>query len=359
MRMRNSISILSTLCFILAMSLAASAQATPTSTRPAGVGSATEGVPTRGTGGGGASLKLSVVDENNARLDRQAVVKLYDETMKHPTWQPTSKDSDTIFDSLGVGKYDLEVSALGFLTARKDFEIVGKRQLDPTKLTIVLHPDPDAIELTGADTSMNPKASKEAEKGLSDMKLGKLPDAQKHLESANKESPTSAYPNFLLGYLYFEQNKLPQAQDYLAKATTIDPHDVQALNLLGRLHLSQHDFAGAKTVASQAIAVSADNATAHGILADAYLNQGDFKNALDEADIALTKGKSPASSAQIVKGQALANLGRDDEAIQALKTYLQSAPDTAAGPQVQQFMAAVEQRRAASTPSTTPPPAKQ
>ena len=326
----------------------------PTSALPAGVATATAGVSSRGTGGG-ATLKLSVVDDNNARLDRQAVVKLYDETVKRPTWQPTSKDSDTVFDGLSVGKYDLEVSALGYLTARKDFEIVGKRQLDPTKLTVVLHPDPDAIDLTGSDASMSPKASKEADKGLSDLKLGKLPDAQKHLESASNQAPNSAYPNLLLGFLYFEQNKTPEAQTYLTKATTADPHDVQALNLLGRLHLSQRDFAGAKTAAEQAIAASPDNATAHGILADAYLNQSDFKNALAEADVALAKGKSTASSAQIVKGQALANLGRDDEAIQTLKTYLQSAPDTAAGPQVQQFIAAIEQRRSPA-PTSAPAP---
>ena len=58
--------------------------------------------------------------------DRQAVVKLYDETMKHPTWQPTSKNSDTTFDGLSVGKYDLEVSAIGYLTARKGISRLGQ-----------------------------------------------------------------------------------------------------------------------------------------------------------------------------------------------------------------------------------------
>ncbi len=335
------------LAIVLSVTAITAAAQQPSSPLPAGVATATAGVSSRGTGGG-QTLSLSVVDPGNARLDRQAVVKLYDETMKHPTWQPTSKNSDTTFDGLSVGKYDLEVSAIGYLTARKDFEIVGKRQLDPTKLTIVLHPDPDAADLSGSDAGMTPKASKEVERGLSDLKSGKLPEAQKHIESASSQAPSSAYPNFLLGYLYFLQNKVDQSQTYLTKATTLDPHDVQALNLVSRLRLAQRDYPGAKTTAEQAIAASPDNATAHGLLADAYLNQGDFKNALAEADMAIAKGNSGASSAHIVRGQALANLGRDDEAIQTLKTYLQSAPDTASGPQVEQFIAAIQARHPAA-----------
>jgi Tfp pilus assembly protein PilF len=348
--------ILSIILSVSALAITAGAQQ-PSSPLPAGVATATAGVSSRGTGGG-ATLRLSVVDPNNSRLDRQAVVKLYDETVKRPTWQPTSKDSDTTFDGLSVGKYDLEVSAIGYLTARKDFEIVGKRQLDPTKLTIVLHPDPDAVDLSGSDAGMTPKASKEVERGLSDLKSGKLPEAQKHIESASNQAPTSSYPNFLLGYLYFLQNKVDQSQTYLTKATTLDPHNVQALNLLSRLRLSQRDYAGAKTTAEQAVAASPENATAHGLLADAYLNQGDYKNALAESDLAIAKGKSGASSAHIVRGQALANLGRDDEAIQTLKAYLQDAPDTASGPQVEQFIAAIEQRHPGA-PASAPPTPKQ
>lgn len=309
----------------------------------------------KGTGGG-VMLVLSVVDEKMGRLDRPAFVKLYDENLKHTTWQSTAKNSEANFDELQVGKYDVDVNAVGYLTGHKEIEVTQLRQRVQMKVQVVLHPDPDAVELNAADASMPGKAGKEAERGISDIMSGKVKDAQKHLEAAYNQAPSSARANFLLGYVYFQQNDFDHARTYLSKATTLDPHDIQALNLLGRLQLVKQDYAGAKTTLEQAIAADPESATAHGLLAAAYLNQNDFKGALAQADLAVAKGKTTASNAQIVRGEALAHLGRDDEAIQALKTYLQSAPDTAAGPGVQQLIAALEQRHgSAPAPAAEPP----
>jgi len=348
--------ILSALFLFLATIATAHAQGTPTSPRPAGVATATSNIPMHGSAGG-VSLVLSVVDENMGRLDRRAMVGLLDENTKHNSWQQTSKGSEVTFDELGVGKYDVQVSAYGYITARKEIEVSSLRQKEQMKVQVVLHPDPDAVELKATDASMPEKASKEAERGISDLMFGKFPDAQKHLENALKQAPSSGYANFLLAYLYFQQNNLDQAQTYLTKATTLDPHNIQALNLLGRLQLSRQDWAGAKTTLEQATAADPENPTAHGLLADAYLNQGDYKNALAQADLAIAKGKSAASNAEIVRGEALANLGREDEAIQALNTYLKAAPDTVSGPQVREFIATLEQRRP-SPPASTPQPTK-
>jgi Flp pilus assembly protein TadD len=328
--------------FFLALTLTASAQQ-PTSPLPAGVASQTQGVPMHGSGGG-VSIVLSVLDEAMAHIDEQAMVRLYDENIKHASWQPTAKNSETTFDELGPGKYDLQVNAPGYLIGRKDVEISSVRQPQRMEVKLILHPDPDAVELGTPDASMPDKAKKEAEHGISDLKFGKVKDAQKHLENACNQSPSSAYANFLLGYFYFQQNDFDYAQTYLTKATTLDAHDIQALNLLGRLRIAQRDYAGAKTTLEQAVSADSENATSHALLADAYLNLGDYKNAVAEADFALAKGKRSGSNAQIVRGQALANLGRDDEAIQTLNAYLQAAPDTAAGPQVQQLIAALQER---------------
>jgi predicted Zn-dependent protease len=346
--------IFSVLSLFLAITVAAHAQATPTSPRPAGIATETANIPMHGSAGG-VTLVLSVVDEHTNRLDRQAMVGLYDENTKRNAWQQTSKGSEATFDELGVGKYDVQVTAYGYITGRKEVEVTSLRQREQMKVQVVLHPDPDAVELKAANESLPEKANKEAQRGVSDLEFGKLQDAQKHLDNALKQAPSSAYANFLLGFLYFRENHLDQAQTYLTKATTLDPHDVQALNLLGRLYLARQDFANAKTTMEQATAADPENPTAHGLLADAYLNQSDYKNALAQADLAIAKGKSTASNAEIVRGEALANLGRDDEAIQALNTYLNAAPDTVAGPQVREFIAAIQQRHPNSPASTTQP----
>ncbi len=316
----------------------------------AGVATTMSNKPITTRSGGVAAVTLSVLNEKMAPLDRQAVVKLLDENTKTPSWQPILENSEATFE-VGLGKYDFEVSAVGYLTGRK--ELLVSSILQPVPVKIVLLRDPDAPELDNGIASVPGKANKEAKRGVSDLKSGRTKDAQKHLDAAYKEASSSAYVNFLLGYLSLQQNELERAQTYFQKATSLDPHDVQALDLLGRLYLAKRDFATASTTLQQAIATDPENAPAHSFLANAYLNQSDYKNALAQADLAIEKSKSTASAAQIVRGEALANLGRNDEAIQALKTYLQAAPDTTSAPPVRELIATLE-ARSPDKPSAEP-----
>jgi predicted Zn-dependent protease len=324
------------ICFLFAV-VTAHAQG---SASVGGSATALSNVPMNGTAGI-EPLMLSVVDEKLVGLNQPATVKVVSENTKQVEWQ-TSKAPEIRFEDLGPGKYEVEVSSLGYLTARKEVQLVGVSR--PIHVQIVLRADPDAVHLNAADESLPPKASKEVEKGISDLTAAKAKDAEKHFESACKSAPDNARTNFLLGYALFQQNEFDRAQTSLAKAVAIDPKDIQALNLLGRLRLARHDFAGAKTTLQAAIGISADNPTAHALLADAYLNLADYKSALAETDFAIEKGASKATNVQIVRGEALADMGRDDEAIDALNEYLKLAPDSLAAPQVRQLVGTIEQR---------------
>lgn len=317
----------------------------------AGAATSMSSIPMKGTAGI-EPLMLSVVDEKLTHLDRPATVKVYNENTKQVEWQ-TVKSSEIRFEDLGPGKYEVEVSAVGYLTARKEIQMLGESH--PVHVQVVLRTDPDAVALDAADAALPAKAGKEVEKGIADLKSEKPQDAQKHFENACKVAPDSSRANFLLGYALFQENDFEHAQAPLAKAVTIDPKDIQALNLLGRLSLARHDFARAKTTLQQAIAVSPENPMAHALLADAFLNLADYKSALAESDLAIDKGASKATNVQIVRGEALGDLGRDDEAIEALKEYVQLAPDSPAVPQVRQLIVTIEQRRPAAR---TAPPAK-
>jgi Flp pilus assembly protein TadD len=326
------------ICFVFAV-VPAFAQG-PGGAAVGGNATALSNIPMNGTAGI-EPLMLSVVNEKLIRLDRPATVKVISENTKQVEWQ-TSK-GEIRFEDLGPGKYEVEVSALGYLSTRKEVQLLGESR--PVHVQIVLHPDPDAVTLSGADEGLPPKASKEVEKGISDLQSEKPKDAQKHFENACKIAPDSARTNFLLGYALFQQNDFGGAQSSLAKAVAIDPKNVQALNLLGRLRLARHDFAGAKTTLQTAIGISPENPTAHAFLADAYLNLADYKSALAETDLAIEKGASKATNVQIVRGEALADMGRDEEAIEALNDYLKLAPDSPAAPQVRQLIGNIEQRR--------------
>jgi tetratricopeptide (TPR) repeat protein len=320
------------------------------------VGSVLSGVSTRGVEGG-ASIVVSVFDDVDTHLDRQAAVKLYDEARKVAIWQATEDTSSaTTFGDLAFGKYELEISAVGYLTAHKEIQLDSV--LRPAQVQIILRRDPAAVELTAADAALPAKASKETRRGIADLKSGKLKDAQKQLDAAYKIVPSNAQVNFLLGYVSFQQSNFAQAQTYLSKASTLDPHNIQALDLLGRLYLLRKDYAAAQTILEQAVATDPENWMAHNLLGDVYLNQHDYNNAVVQSDLAIEQGKRAAGSSQIVRGEALADLGRDKEAIQALQAFLQSEPESPSAQQAHQLISTIEQRASKAQPVSVQPATK-
>jgi tetratricopeptide (TPR) repeat protein len=288
---------------------------------------------------------VSVADERRAHLDRQAVVKLTDETRLKSLWQATSETSDTTFVDLTPGKYAVEVSAIGYLTQRKEVTVADL--LHSTSLQITLQRDPEAIDFNAMNEGLPGKVVKENKRAISALSIGKLKDAQKHLDAAYKIAPSSSRINFLMGYLSFEQKNLEQAQIYLEKATTLEPRNVQALTLLGRVYLQNGKNSEAQAVLQRAVGIDAENWNAHNLLADAYLRQNDYSNALTHADLAIATGKAGSVTAQIIRGEALANMGRDQEAIQALTSYLQNAPGSPTVPQVRDLITQVQNHSAA------------
>jgi tetratricopeptide (TPR) repeat protein len=290
---------------------------------------------------GGAILVVTVLDGAGARLKHQSVVKLVNQSNQNTNWQATTDQSETMFGDLAFGKYQLEVSAVGYLTAHKEFEVTSPIHTIP--ISITLQPDIAAIDLYAPIPPISPRASRETKHAIASLESGKLRDAEKHLQAAQSSAPESANVDFLLGYLSFQQNDFNRAQSYLSKSASLDPHNVRAFNLMGRLRLTQKDYAGARTVLEQAVAADPGSWMAHYLLADALLMLHDYEKALEQAEIALQKSNS-SNAAQIVRGQAFASLGRDQEAAEALNSYLQKAPGSPVAPQVRDMVVQLEHR---------------
>ena len=331
--------------------------------QPAAPGSATgratmdSNVPMHGSPGG-ASVVVSVFaekDEKHIPLDRQAVIKFYDETRKSTTWQTTISDtSEATFVDLAFGKYEIEVSAVGYVSGHSEADIINL--FTPTKVKVVLHPDPAATDLDAANAPLPAKANKEVRHAISYLKSGNLPGAEKQLDAAYKLAPDNAQVNFLLGYLYLQKKDLDGAQTSLIKATTLDPHGSQALDLLGRVYLVRRDYGQAQKILEQATAADPEDWMAHNLLSDAYLNQQSFDKALTESDLALERGRRKGAYApQIVKGEALADLGSNLEAIQELRSYLQHEPNSASLPRVRDLILMLEHRDSNASAITAEP----
>jgi len=265
-------------------------------------------------------------ERSGVRLDRQALIKVVRSADQIAIWQTTENTSRSVFSNLPLGSYEAEVSAVGYLGARLELQVI----LGTTNVQIVLDRDPNAVHLDVSDKLISSNARKEARRAVDSLKSGDLRAAQKHLDAAYKLAPSSPDLNFLLGYLYFQKKNYAQAGTYLVTAAELRPHNAQTLNLLGRTDLARNDYAAARSALEQAVLEDADNWLTHNLLADTYLRQKNYEQARDEAQLAITKGQKAGeqagSAAQLVLGQALVALGQDEEGIEAFNVFLKQSP---------------------------------
>jgi len=299
---------------------------------------------------GEALILISVFGENGrTHLDRQSVLKITNQITHVETWQTTADRSEAALGLL-FGKYEIEVSAVGYLSERK--EVQANNTLITTRMDVVLHHDPSAVDLDIADAAMPPKARGQAKHAVSALKSANLKEAQKNLAAAYKLAPSNPDINYLLGYVAYEQKDLAQARNYLATATNLNSHSVRALILLGQVEFAQGDYPAAATVLERAVDADSENWMAHNLLANAYLKLKKYDGARQQGELAIAKGKAGANTANLTLGQALVNLGKKEEGIQALKAFVQNSPKDPTVPQVRDLIAMLERPNAGPLPGT-------
>ncbi len=299
--------------------------------------------------GTGVLVFTVFAERSSVHLDRQALLKLVNLNNQSATWQTTEDTSQGVFTNVPFGSYDVEISAVGYLSLHKELQVMNS--LRAAEIDIVLHRDPEAINFDAADAVLSPKARKATKRAVSALKSGNFNAAAKQLDEAYQLSPTSPDLNFLLGYLYFQKKDFTRAGSYLATATSLNPRNAQALLLLGRTGLERQDYPVARSALEQAVLADADNWLPHNLLADAYLHQENYDKARDEAQIAIAKGKNTASPAQLVLGQALLSLGQDQEGIRALKVFLEESPRHPMAGQVRTLIAEVQEQQSSLAPA--------
>jgi len=203
-------------------------------------------------------LLVAVFGENKTALDRQAVVKALNKDTQKVAWETTTGKSEATLTNLSAGAYEVEVSAVGYLTAKLEVQSQDANSL--YKVSVDLKKDPAAVDLNvPIEQQMPAKARKEISQGVAALNSGKLKDAHKRLSAANELLPTNPEVKFLLGYLFFQEKDFQQSETYLLAASTLDPHNGQALALLGRLQIQRQDYAAARNTLEQATTVDPEN----------------------------------------------------------------------------------------------------
>jgi tetratricopeptide (TPR) repeat protein len=297
-------------------------------------------------------LLITVVDEKGKHLDRQAVVKLHDKKRNIDTWDTTGSDSDILFCQIDFGDYEIDASAVGYLAEHKAVHLSGL--ITERELKLVMHKDAMAVDLNAPEAAMPANARREMKLAVNALRSGNFKEAQKQLDKAYKLAPSNAQVNFLFGYLSMAHKDMDKAETYLSRAVTLDPHSAQALTLLGRVQLERKEYDAAGKTLEQAVAADSTYWMAHYLLGDVYIKQKEQEKAREQAQLAIDYGKGLGSLAELVLGQALANLGKNAEAIQALKLFIQNNSSNTAIPQVNELIAKLEDRLNGRTPPPTP-----
>ncbi|HTS10738.1 MAG TPA: tetratricopeptide repeat protein [Candidatus Limnocylindrales bacterium] len=261
----------------------------------------------------------------------------------------TTVSGDAILSGMpGYGPYTVSVTAAGFETATKDFEYNAASGRVEVDVTLHALPAPGSTNSQPSpEPPLDPKTQEHVQKGLAAMQSGKFDEAQKEFIEARKHSPQNAQVCYLLGAAYQKGKDLKNAQLYLEKAVSIDPDHVQALVALGQLHDQQKDYAAAIPPLEKAATLDGKEWLARWVLADAYLRTGQPEKAAKSAQAAVELGNGSANKAQLIQGEALAQLGRRDDAIKALQSFLHDEPNDPAAPAVQKL---VERLQSAPNP---------
>jgi tetratricopeptide (TPR) repeat protein len=297
---------------------------------------------------GEALVIISVFADNGRNhLDRQSVIKMTNEITKNVTWQTTDDKSEAAVGLL-FGKYEIEISAVGYLSQKK--EVQANNTLITTRMEFSLHHDPSAVDLNISDETVPPKARGDLKRGLSALKSANLKEAQKRLDAAHKLAPSNPDVNYLLGYVAYQQKDLAQARSYLGTAASLSSRNVRVLTLLGQVEIAQENYPDAAATLEKATDADVDNWMTHNLLANAYLKLKNYEGARQQGELAIAKGKAGANAANLPLGQALVNLGKKEEGIRALRTFIQNSPNDPTVPQVRDVIAMIEQSDASPLP---------
>jgi Tfp pilus assembly protein PilF len=295
-----------------------------------------------------ANITVIVFGPDHKPLRQMAFVTLYQKGSTLPLGTVmTTVDANAVLAGMpGYGPYTVTVTSKGYETESKDFEYnaaSGRVHVDVT-----LHLLPGADAASTPVPPLPPKAGEHVQKGLGAMHAGKFQDAQTEFMAAYKEAPQSADVCYLLGAAYQKGNDVPHAQTYLEKAISIDPDNVQALVALGQLLDQQKNFQAAIVPLEKAATLDGKEWLARWVLADAYLRVGEYEKSRKDAQEAVDLGKGAANKAELIEGQALAQLGRRDEAIKVLEAFLNDLPADPAAPAVRALIAKLQ----SSTPES-------
>ena len=299
------------------------------------------------------SVTVYIRSEQGEPLSVPPQIKLTSMTYAAPVPDfPQSSGDGWVFSGVGAGDaYEVEVKVDGYDTAHETVTVPAFEGASASVIVFMKKTDDRLVfrPPTGQFV-LAPRAEKEIEKGLKDLRSNKIASGQKHLQKALSISPENPYSNYAMGMSYLLAKNLNAAKPYLEKSVSVDPTQASALLALGTLRFEQADYSDAIRILSQAVQLDPSSWKAQWILAGSYLYQKDFEHARQSAEKALSFGKDKANQVQLLLGEALAGLGERKKALSAFQSFLNQYPKDPNAARVRGWIETLEKPVEAAAP---------
>jgi len=260
-------------------------------------------------------------------LETPAIINVYSQYRQLLTTGSTGTGNFRYGVPLGI--YIVEATAPGYITEEENIEIMQRNY--EQNISFLLRPvgDPSSKPVENKPPLLEPRAQKELNKGLEELRANQAGEAKKHLLNAQKIAPNNPDVNYLLGVLASQAGDKIGATGYWEKAVNAFPMHVFSLVALGEVRIAQGDLKAAKELLEKAAAADPSSWRAHELLSRADLQYRDYEQSAQEAEKAIATGKAQAAASQVLLAKALIGQGKRERAAQVLQQFLETKP---AGP---------------------------
>ena len=310
------------------------------------------------TGLGGNNIVMgTVITSTGGRLERRVNIRLQTPT-KGDRITTTDENGNFAFRGLVSGDYTLVIDK------EKDFEPYSQ-------IVTVIQVRGFPGQTYNLSVRLSQKVNPQAKATVLDASLVNLPEQgralftkSKDLESAGDHAGaitqllllTNQFPDFMLGFNelgveYLRTNQFAKADASFQTATKLEPEAFPPLLNRGITLVSMKRYPDAEPILRHAKSVNEQSATADYFLGQALANLGKFDEAEKELSTALKAGGKEMAEGHRILAIIYSSRGEKKRAAAELETYLQILPTA---PDAEQLRAVLQKLKTAEISTSLP-----
>ena len=280
-----------------------------------------------------AGFIRGVVRYDNQRPADHVILRLRSDIVDYQDETQTDDQGRFNFDGVPLSTFHLTIEGQGFRTYESHIDIsMSKMAYEMITLRLDKDPDANAVPPEGPKGELNariaqipPEARKEFEAGKKALAARDVPATLKHFQKAIELYPSYAEAYQLLGVTNMELGRFPDAEAELKKAVELEPKLATAYFALGICSNQMTKYAEAETALARGLELDPKSADGHYHIAEAYWNLGRFEESEPHARKALALNADMAP-AYVLLGNAMLRKRDAPGALKEFKEYLRLAP---------------------------------